>query len=1617
MAKYNSKFPGMYDGAQQFSNVERQLDRIERDLLGLVNSFYAPESQMIALRRQIGASRQGTSDMKQRIKAIASVMRNITDVYSNAERNACDNLDQAKSSFLERIRRIIQQLQYTAVLLGLNPANIFSIDPVNLATGNYVYENTFLDVPYDLPLSFRLFYNTLSGAQGAVGGGWLHNFEIKLIKLEEGVIEIVFNDSSAKRFFTAENGQIEPLPGTTARLAKTGEGYSYRELDGMIYDFDDAGLFVSQSDKVGNRLKIEYSESGRLLKAENDCGDRLAYSYGAGGKLESVSDHTGRSVSLAYSNGLLTGVTGVMGSKTAYSYDEAGRLAEITGPNGVLCLVNEYDENSRASKQYFPDGGVMTYEYADDENLLILTEQNGNTVSYEHDEQMRNVRTAYSDGEEFFEYNSNNQRTAYTDKLGRRSEYSYDLQGNMTRFMNALGEVVEISYTKDSMPEAISLGGLVLYESAYNESGKEISMTDALGRRNGFDYDEAGNVTVMTMPDGSAERLTYDDKGNVNSIVSANGGRHEYIYDDLHRVICSTDANGNKTEFTYNAKNDIVSVLNAEGNTCGYEYDNCGNVTRITDYNGAAVEIAYNSINKPERVTDRSGGVTTIEYDKMWNVSKVTNPDGSVTSYVYNNANKLESVTAPNGAETYLKYDACGNLIERVRPDGAVYSIAYDALNRPVEVTDPEGGTARASFTQLGDVSSIELSDGRKRTFEHDVMGQMTSETGFGGHTVYYEYNTLGLVTRVYDDRGDIRKNEYYPGGLLKAELNADGCSFSYAYDLSGNLTSVVNQDGNTWSYMYDCLSRVISVSNDLGMEEHYEYDAVGNIIKVTDGMGAATHYGYSAAGKLTSVVDALGNEAAYTYDVMDRLTSITQFEGLKTAEGVNALNDRQKSARSIKLQRDVLGNVIKMTDAIGNDTEYTYDHQANLTSVLDADGYLTECEYHADGRAKIIQYADGRSVKMSYNSLKQLAQVEDWLGITRIKSDPEGRPLQVADHNNETVRYAWSERGELQGMTYPDGSSIQYEYDDASRLTKASGPAGSVEYDHYSNGLLKARRHNGAGSSEYRYDNAGRLSSLTNSAPDGTLLDRFKYGYDKNGRKNAIDRQRPGMPDSGVFGYEFDTVGNLTGVTRNGSQEQSFTYDAYGNRTGMQAGAEKYSYNYDPADHLLGIAGTGGMRSFNYDKRGNMVEEFRDGALFSSLKFDATNRLVQATAANKRASYSYNGFGGRVGRRVEDINGAMLDEAIYSLDLTKGYNDLLSQRGSAGISNFFYDGALISAAGAGGPVSYMLDELQTPVRMTSGTGKSEGYAFDAFGGFLPAAGQAEALFGFCGFRRDDVSGLYFAQRREYAPDYGRFISRDPVDGNLTEPASMNRYLYCQNDPVNRVDFTGLIWAWVAGGIVGAAANVVGRVAGDVVRSVATGKPSFSSWQEYVGGAVGGFAQGATLVATGNPKLAGAAGGAAEALVTGGLQMLTDKNNPNTPKNVGELLLNTGISAGTGFATGFLFGKAADHIKIPGITSGRGSFDHVFRTQMGRAMGGHIANVSAKTLLKGAVSQGIGSFVGGLTSGLRKQLNRKLTDIGTSLWDRINPFRRTFPGARPLLPNDMRTRAICPLGA
>jgi RHS repeat-associated protein len=82
-------------------------------------------------------------------------------------------------------------------------------------------------------------------------------------------------------------------------------------------------------------------------------------------------------------------------------------------------------------------------------------------------------------------------------------------------------------------------------------------------------------------------------------------------------------------------------------------------------------------------------------------------------------------------------------------------------------------------------------------------------------------------------------------------------------------------------------------------------------------------------------------------------------------------------------------------------------------------------------------------------------------------------------------------------------------------------------------------------------------------------------------------------------------------------------------------------------------------------------------------------------------------------------------------------------------------------------------------------------YEYDAFGNDVYHTGTTPNNYLYRGEQYDPDLALYYLRARYYNPGTGRFLSRDPEDGQFWDPKTLHKYLYTGGDPVNRVDPRG----------------------------------------------------------------------------------------------------------------------------------------------------------------------------------------------------------------------------------
>ena len=438
----------------------------------------------------------------------------------------------------------------------------------------------------------------------------------------------------------------------------------------------------------------------------------------------------------------------------------------------------------------------------------------------------------------------------------------------------------------------------------------------------------------------------------------------------------------------------------------------------------------------------------------------------------------------------------------------------------------------------------------------------------------------------------------------------------------------------------------------------------------------------------------------------------------------------------------------------------------------------------------------------MSYNPLRQLMEVQDWIGLTKIQNDALGRAVKVTYPDKKEVAYTYGKAGERRSMSYPDGRTVYYGYDEQVRLSELKEGDSIITYGYDSFGRLKEKNFPNGMKTTDAYDEKSQLRELLHTDKEG-ILDRYTYTYDLVGNKTGITKERRGLvEESGTYTYGYDPLDRLESIRKDNVLETQYHYDAFGNRIKKESGEHQTSYRYNALNQLINLTdqsqeGTS-RETYLYDRRDNLSKVIRDGTVKNRYVYGALNRLEEAVnVAGETAKYQYHGLGHRVGKQETD-NLEPTKRISYLIDLTKEYHNLLEKVEDDTTQTYFWDGNVAAFEEDRKRSYYLQDELGSPLRIEDELGLTrETYGYGAFGEELYSIQGIIQPFGYTGYQRDSIAGTYYAQAREYNAGAGRFTGQDVIAGVMEQPFSMNRYTYCFNMPMILVDLNGAWPKWI----------------------------------------------------------------------------------------------------------------------------------------------------------------------------------------------------------------------------
>ncbi|MDR6492494.1 RHS repeat-associated protein [Paraburkholderia terricola] len=532
----------------------------------------------------------------------------------------------------------------------------------------------------------------------------------------------------------------------------------------------------------------------------------------------------------------------------------------------------------------------------------------------------------------------------------------------------------------------------------------------------------------------------------------------------------------------------------------------------------------------------------------------------------------------------------------------------YDSQDRLTQVTDAGGGVWKYGWDEKSRLVSVTDPEGHQRVLNaYDDSDRVVAQTLADGSTFAMAYTvTDGKVTRteVTDRRGSVRRLEFDANGRVVRNTYPAGRPMeqvgTFTYDANGRVTNLASMD-RQYTYVYDANGNRISEADQYGTLVTRSFDSYSQMLTEAQAgdpqRGVSTVYTYDPKGNLLTVTDRLGNRTTYT-------------------------NDSQ-------------GRPLTMTDALKGVTKFAWTG-ADLTSVTDPLNRTTQFTTDAVGRVTAVRDPLGNTTRRTVDALDRTTDVTDALGgVTRFTRDLNGRLLSQADPKGVTTRYAYNAVGRPVSRTDPLGRGETYTWNSAGQLATVTDRKGQV--------------------TTYTYDAAGRALQTDFRSAAGALPARsWQYAWNQaHGKLDSVRDVFPTIDErnqkeiDATFDYD-KVTGNLTRIFDFPTIQGLWTY-RYAPDTRDLARIEMdravVTYSRD-AEHRV--------TQIQYEVNGEAPRTF-------GYSYDALGRLSQATFANGlTASYTWD-----TASQLTGITFKRADGSVFG-DLTYGY-DLAGRRTKAG--------------------------------------------------------------------------------------------------------------------------------------------------------------------------------------------------------------------------------------------------------------------------------------------------------------------------------------------------------------
>jgi RHS repeat-associated protein len=799
------------------------------------------------------------------------------------------------------------------------------------------------------------------------------------------------------------------------------------------------------------------------------------------------------------------------------------------------------------------------------------------------------------------------------------------------------------------------------------------------------------------------------------------------------KISAITDRNGNSLTFDYDSSGRLITVhdtLDTSENSreIAIAYNSSGHIESVTDWTGRQVKYQYYSIGDPNGSVGDLKSVTTPAIEDTPTGNDF--PEGKTTTYTYSRGfaderlnHNLLTITDPKG-QTYLRniYSTDPAELSSDHVTQQTWGDSNTVIHFTYIQEEPEpnnnyavtrvivndwGNVTEYSYDNLNRLVILRQYTGRAEPnlpTSVDPNVNMPMEKLRSDDPPFFEtrfqYNKDFLPTRTDYPNGNYVKKVYEsdvnPGASARSRANLRETNY-----FAGSLETVSDQNEITRLFVYDAninnnTNQVTCYVGPRGYETLYDYDPNGNRIRTEYVRPAEPNiiyeWQYNEHGQLTA---SIGADNGSGHRRRDEYTYYTEEDPYQNGYLKNIVVDSNNLALTTAYEYDDVGNVVRMTDPRGHDTQFVvnelnqvvrsisrevtegsgvrhqrdtyYDENDNIVQVdvqnKDDQGVLqtnenftTTCEYD------ILNYPT--SVEAEVDTTKAVRTEFEYNGKHNLTLIRSGEATNGSEPNN-VIRYLYDERGLVFQTTRapgdPNNSTTQYDYDGNGNLKKVSQGLGSpprissFEYDGF-NRLVEVNDPMG-NVSEYHYDAGGNLISKRfegelvdmPSGADNVRLYESSYEYDALNRLIHAelshfdpDTQEPIGDGNSITHFFYNDNSQLTRVVDDNGNETHYDYDT-ASRLNLVTDAKDNTtaYSYDENSNITALTA---VEKSDLDEPNEIF--------VTTYQYDNLDRLTRVTDNNDNTRYGYDSRG-----NCTRITNALENESRYEYD---GLNRLI---------------------------------------------------------------------------------------------------------------------------------------------------------------------------------------------------------------------------------------------------------------------------------------------------------------------------------------------------------------------